>query len=293
MRLALLVVLGLVACHDRPSDPVKPPAPTSTSQHGAGRDRWRGGGVYVDGTPVGVLRYAELPRGLQPVWETHRKVLPFKRGEPVRYSETKVPRFRVRDYLQAIGVDPARVTEVHLHGARSSAIVLTRDDLAQHADDLLFKFAGDTFGKPIPMIRGIKVGTSFDDLIAMTIYVDRKPPSLTADQTLELDGVPVRGIPYHGEPLRNGVRVYVDDRLAMVLKRNELATSTTGRFHLAEVLERNGVATTTLARAELIYDEARTATLAFADLDFGFQNTGAIAIGKDAAPAEAIALYTR
>src|SRR5512138_809047 len=71
MRLVLLAALGLVACHDRPSDPAKPP----TSQHGAGRDRWRGGGVYVDGAPVGVLRYAELPRGLQPVWETHRRVL--------------------------------------------------------------------------------------------------------------------------------------------------------------------------------------------------------------------------
>jgi hypothetical protein len=228
-----------------------------------------------------------------PVWETHRHRLGFGPGEPIRYRETKVPRFRVTDYLRAIGVDLDRVVEVHLHGARDGAIVLTRDDLRRHPDGILFKFAGDTFGKPIPIVREVPTGTTFDDLKAMAIYVARTPPALTPAQSLVLDGAPVRGIPYHGEPIRNGVRVYVDDRLTAILKRNELAAPADGRYRLADVLARQGVATEPLVRAQLIRNEERAGNLAVADLEFRFEQSGQITFGADGQPVEAIALYSR
>jgi hypothetical protein len=259
--------------------------------HGSGRDRWRGGGVYLDGQPVGMLRFAELPPALAPRWETQRQRLPFKPGEEVRYREFQVRRYRVADYLRAIGVPVAQVREVHLHGSRNAAIVLTRADLEKHPDDILFKFAGETFGKPIPIIRNVDVGTSFDDLSALTIYVERTPPRLTADQTLELDGHQVHGIPYHGEPLREGVRVYVDDRLATMLKRNELAA--TSRWQLTDVLARRGVDVTHLDKIALIHDEQRTPTRDWKDVEVMFNEgaSGELRVGDDVA--NAIALYSR
>jgi hypothetical protein len=246
--------------------------------------------VYLDGAPIAMLRYAELPSGLAPVWETQRSRLPFKPGEAVRYRETHVRRYRVTDYLRALGVELDSITEVHLHGARDTAIVLTRAQLLAQPDDILFKFSGETFGKPVPMLRNIDAGTSFDDLSALTIYRERTPPTRTENLTLELDGHEVRGIAYHGDPMREGVRVYVDDRLATTLKRNQLATQE--HWQLGEVLSRAGV-TATIRRAVLIHDEQRTDSPA--DLSFAFNPgaSGEILVGSSGLPANAIALYTQ
>lgn len=296
VRILLLATLSVLACSNptpSTSAPTVGATPTANG-HGSGRDRWRGGGVYFDGQPIGMLRYGELPSRLQPIWETQRHRLPFKAGEEIRYRETKVPRYRVTDYLSAIGIALDEVVEIHMHGARDNAIVLTREDLRSHPDDVLFKFAGDTFGKPIPIVRKIAVGTRFDDLMALTIYAKRRPPQLKPDFTLELDGIPVRGIPYHGEPLREGIRVYVDDRLAAVLKRNQLATTGQTRWSLTSALANQGVATDKLSRLELIHDDARKSKLAWGKLDFAFTAgaSGEVAIGEQALPAHSIALYT-
>lgn len=204
-------------------------------------------------------------------------------------------RYRITDYLRAVGVPLDRIVEVHLHGARDAAIVLTRDDLRRHPDDLLFKFAGETHGKPIPIVRAIAAGTTFDDLAALTIYIDRKPPRLTRDHQLELDGIPVRGIPYYGEPLREGVRVYLDDRLVAVLKRNQLLATGDSRWSLGDVLERQGVTTARIARLELIHDDARTARLPWGRIDFAFNPAASaeVMLGAEALPAHSIALFSR
>ena len=271
------------------------PAEAPRPAHGAGRGRWRGGGVYLDGQPIGMLRHAELPVGLEPVWETQRHRLPFRAGEPIRYRESQARRYRITDYLRAVGVPLDRIAEVHLHGGRDAAIVLTRDDLLRHPDDILFKFAGETFGKPIPIVRSVSAGTTFDDLSALTIYIDRKPPRLTRDHRLELDGIPVHGIPYRGDPLREGVRVYLDNRLVAVLKRNQLASGSSVRWNLGAALERQGVATARIARLELIHDESRTAKLAWGPIDFAFNPdaSGEVMLGDKALPANSIALFTR
>jgi len=300
----LLILIAVTGCREPNAGKVgkvgnaattpPPPAAASTpssSGHGSGRDRWRGGGVYLDGAPIGMLRFAELPPGLQPVWETQRHRLPFRAGEPVRERETQVPRYRVTDYLLALGVPLADVTAVHLHGGRDGAIVLSGADLRRHPDDVLFRFAADTSGKPIPLVRGIDVNTSFDDLQALAIYVARKPPTLTADQTLELDGVRVSGIPYRGEPMREGIRVYLDDRLVAVLKRNQLAA--TAGLRLGEVLARAGVASTGVDRIELIHGDARTGQLPAGEHQLGFDPATSGEIVIDGLPASALALYTK
>jgi hypothetical protein len=294
----VLLLAAVVACGEpKAADVVaKATSTTPVPAHGAGRDRWRGGGVYLDGVPIGALRFAELPDGLEPVWETQRRRLPFKQGETPRFEETRVARYRVTDYLRAIGIPLADITEVQLLGGRDSAIVVTREDLMKHADDVMFKFAGGNFGKAVPIVRDVQVGTSFDGMLAMTIYMKKKPPRLTADETLELDGVPQRGIPYYGQPLREGIRIYVDGRMVAVLKRNLIAGSSLPetRWQLRDVLAQQGVTTQGIARIELIHDEVRSAKLDFAGVDFAFNPgaSGEISVGAQNLPANALALYT-
>jgi hypothetical protein len=294
MRLHWFVLIVAAGCHEPKvrkvgnADTVA--AEPAQPAHGAGRDRWRGGGFYVDGTAIGMLRYAELPRGVAPTWELQRHRLPFRAGEPVRYRESRAPRYRVTDYLAALGVPVGDITAVHFHGGRDAAMVVSGDDLRRHPDDILFRFAADTSGKPIPVVRGVEVNTSFDDLQALAVYVARKPPTLTADQTLELDGDRVSGIPYRGQPLREGIRVYVDDRMAAVLKRNQLDTGAT--LGLAEVLARAGVATTEAERIELIHGDARTAELPWGEHTVAFNPAASGELVIDGMPASALALYT-
>lgn len=301
MRILVLATVGALACSN-PSPPAREvvahgeTTATPVATHGSGRDRWRGGGVYLDGRPLAVLRYGELPIGLEPIWHTQRRRRPFRPGEPITYEEVKVRRYRVVDYLRALAVPIDKIDEVHIHGARNTAIVISRRDLVEHADDVLFKFAGDTFGKPIPLIRNLPVGTSFDDLQALAIYIERTPPALAADQTLVLDGTPVVGIPYHGEPLREGIRVYVDNRLAAVIKRNQLQTAPGAvTWRLADVLARHGIETERLARVELIHQDVRTASLPWCDLAFVFDpaSSGEIDVGEQGLPANALALFTK
>jgi hypothetical protein len=293
----VLLLAALVACGEAKAPDVVAKATSPTPAHGAGRDRWRGGGVYLDGVPIGALKFAELPDSLEPVWETHRRRLPFKQGEAPRFEETKVARYRITDYLQALGIRLEDITEVQLLGGRNSAIVVTRDDLLRHADDVMFKFAGGNFGKAIPIVRDVPVGTSFDGLLALTIYMKKPPPRLTADETLELDGVPQRGIPYYGQPLREGIRIYVDGRMVAVLKRNLIAGSSmpSTRWQLGEILAQQGVTTQAIDRMELIHDETRSARLAFAGVDFAFNPgaSGEISVGAQNLPANALALYTK
>ena len=290
----LIILVALAACRRESNvgkvDNASPTAKEARPAHGAGRDRWRGGGVYLDGVPIGALRFAELPPDLQPIWETQRHRLPFKAGEPIRESETRVPRYRLTDYLTAIGISIDQIKEVHMHGGRDAAIVMSRDDLRAHADDILFRFAGDTYGKPIPQIRGVDVGTSFDDLRALAIYVERTPPTLTAENTLVLDGRPVVGIPYYGQPMREGIRVYIDDRMVAMLKRNQSALQTD--LPLAAELAKLGVDTKGVARMQLIYDEARGAAQPWTAPQFAFNPAGSGEVFVGSQPATAIALYT-
>lgn len=291
----LIVLVALAGCRESNVGKVDNTAPSTAEAprpaHGAGRDRWRGGGVYLDGIPIGALRYAELPPNLEPIWETQRHRQPFKAGEPIRETETRVPRYRLTDYFAALGISIDQIKEVHMHGGRDAAIVLTRDDLRAHPNDILFRFAGDTYGKPIPQIRGVEVGTSFDDMRALAIYVERTPPTLTAEHTLVLDGRPVVGIPYYGQPMREGIRVYLDDRMVAMLKRNQSAVQQD--IPLAGELAKLGVDTKGIARMQLIYDEARGEAQPWTAPQFAFNpaGSGEVFVGKQ--PATAIALYSR
>src|SRR5262249_56454189 len=115
-------------------------------------------------------------------------------------------------------------------------------------------------------------GKQPDKMSSVMIYIDKKPPTITRDG-IELDGVDQTGVPYYGEPLRGGVRIYVDDKLVTVIKRNELdvkkATKNAAgdlQWSFADFLTSNGVDTSKLVEGWLIRDDRRKESIAWPEL---------------------------
>jgi hypothetical protein len=187
---------------------------------GSGNGRRRPGGqkkkrfgqspLYVDGVPIAVVAYGELPPWLPTHWVTLN-------------DGRKVVRFVMADYLSALGVPLRRVQSLHLHGGRGRVGIIPGDELRRVKDRLLFSFTQGDQGKMRMHWTGdIGVSDSIDKVRAVAVYVDRKPPRWDRGQwgLVDDEGVKFEGIPYAEAPLRGGVRVYLDGRIAHVLKRN-------------------------------------------------------------------------
>jgi len=187
---------------------------------GGGGDRGGGGAkkkrfgqspLYVDGKPVAVVSYGELPPWL-------------KTQEVTLGDGSKVMRFRLAEYFESVGIPLGKVQEVHLYGGRGRIAIIAGSELRRVKKDLLFSFTEGDNGK-MRMHWGpkLEVSDTIDKVQAVAIYVDRKPPrwdrakwGLVDDQ-----GVKFEGIPFVGQPMKGGVRFYLDGRLAHHLKRNQ------------------------------------------------------------------------
>jgi hypothetical protein len=201
----------------------------------------------------------------------------------------------------------AKVKEIHVYGPQAAnAIVATGQELQKRGAGFMFRFGGHTAGKAIPIVPPHFGNREAPDKItAVLVYVDKKPPTLVRNEGFELDGQLVDGIPYHGEPLRGGVRVYQDDKLTMSIKRPLLretepvarkADGTPERWQLWSLLESHGVDTTTLKEAWLIHQERRIARLTPEQLrsvtvQMGEKGQNEILVGDSKVPANAIALH--
>jgi hypothetical protein len=136
------------------------------------------------------------------------------------------------------------------------------------------------------------------------VYIDKKPPILVENQGLFLDGVEQNGVPYYGEPVRGGVRVYLDDKLATIIKRQELdpKTATTApdgepQWKLAEFLKVHGVRLNTVAQMWTIEGDKRSKKFTKAEFDklmfeAGSQSRGGVLVGPTLDLANVIALHS-
>lgn len=220
-RVTAKVDAGSTAVSEAHGDKWADPEDPKSGGFSAFKEAW----VYVDGQPVGVLREIELPP-MPEVWIEQVELLDFKRGDPGPHERTyEVRRWRLADYLKAVGFPPEKIKGVYLHGGRG-VVALTGDQFRKLAKGLLFDLTGNTGTKlrlflPDEATKFIK--TSFDRYAAISVVVD-KPVLDTNDHNtlIDADGNEVYGIPYYGQPLRGGVRVYLDGRLAFVIKRNAL-----------------------------------------------------------------------
>jgi hypothetical protein len=291
-----------------PGGPPAPAEPWVPAEYKEGGRQWRDAGVYVDGRPVGVLWFGELPRRLEPVWRERESVIAVRPGRPPQTRRFRERRYRLVDYLEAVGIDPRRIRSLHLHGGKDKVAVISRRELLRVRDQLLFWFGSETSGKPLMLWpHDLRTNSEFDQLRGVAVYIHRRPPELGPDGALRLGGVPVDGIPYFGPPLRGGVRIYKDDRLVTVFKRNQADDLAAvrrelpdgeQRYSLFALLAARGIATDDVAAAEVVHDERRVYRLdrrALETLDFAAsaQASGHILLGPERRTAEVLMLYTR
>ncbi|MEM6731085.1 MAG: hypothetical protein AAF658_05990 [Myxococcota bacterium] len=307
-----VVVLGLVigvGCSKKKEtpSPAETPGPTSMAAQGSDQERRnrkgkgkknRGQycGVYLDGKPVGFLSYAELPRGLEPIYLTQKRRLPFKAGETPKFETFKVPRYRMIDYVTRLGLPVDDIKAVHVHHGRGLIAEVTGTALQAEPDKMLFRFGGDTHGKAIPeFVEGLDVNRRFDHIAAVTIYVKKDPPALDDADYPQLNGERIYGIPYFGDPLKpNGVRLYVDDRYQMMVKRKMLD----GEATLESLLAKAGAKPELISNGVTIANNVRSKTvdapmLLPARLVKDENRRISILLGtSEKTPVDAIALYT-
>ena len=227
---------------------------------GGGGDRGGGGAkkkrfgqspVYVDGKPVAVVAYGELP--------------PWLPTRPIKLGDGReVTRFLLAEYFEAIGVPVAKISQVHLYGGRGRIAIISGDDIRRVRKDLMFSFTEGEEGK-MRMHWGPKIDVSdtIDKVQAVAIYVERKAPRWDRAKWGLVDdsGVEIEGIPFVEHPLKGGVRFYLDGRIAHHLKRNRtfdrkveptMMVDGTPYFRLFEYLELMGVDTRGVVAAELV-----------------------------------------
>jgi hypothetical protein len=196
---------------------------------------------------------------------------------------------------------------MHVYGSKlSQSVVATGKDLmTKQADQFMFRFGMDVAGKPLPWVpEGFGNGKTPDRIAGVMVYIDRKAPTVTREG-IELDGQPVTNVPYYGDPIRGGIRVYIDDKLATIIKRQELdpkaaKQSASGdlSWSFGEFLKSKGVDGSKVIEGWVIRDERRAEKIPWAELEkmsfaASSQAKGGIVLGDKKVRANAIALHSR
>jgi hypothetical protein len=274
----------------------------------AGMARWKDAGVYVDGKPLGFLTWGELPLGCKVSWL--RDKVSAEKSTPAEpdWKWARKRYYKFNDYLRAIGVDIRKIKELHVYGPKptQTLIVTGRDLQSPAAADFWFWFGGNTTGKPIPHApSNFGNGRVADKINSVMVYVEKKPPTLDPEEGMFLDGVEQTGVPYYGEPVRGGVRVYLDDKLATIIKRQELdpKQATKGadgepRWRLADFLTGHGVDVKRAVELWVVRGDQRSEKFSAAELatmtfEAGSQSKGGILLGDKQVLANALALHSR
>ena len=189
--------------------------PPADGEHGGGKKgegQFRDSAVYVDGKARGVLRYSELPPGLEPV------ALP-------EIDDLDVARYyRLCDYFARIGIDVSKIREMHVYGSHDRVAVITGDELRAAKDRVVFDFTQQVTGKPRARwtnLHALPHHPMVDVILGISLYEDKVPPLYQHGELL-VDGQPVEGIPYVEDGIPKGTRVYVDGKLAGWVRRKTL-----------------------------------------------------------------------
>lgn len=161
--------------------------------------------VYVDGVQAAVLRAGELP------------------ALTAIELEGGARRYRLFDYLQAIGVSPASLRSVHLHGNGDRVASVEGKELLKERDRFVFGFTSNTTGAPLQLwdTEGLKNEFVANEIRRVTIYVTKPSPAVHPQRRCHLDdkGECTDAIPYQAGDVAKGTRIYVDGKMVGFVKR--------------------------------------------------------------------------
>lgn len=224
---ATAAVLALAGCNESKAHPpppqlkkvlgglVAPRASASAEESDEPKKRrFPDASVYVDGRAVAGLRFLELPAKLEVRWKDYED------GKRVR-------RYRLAEYLEALGVDLKTVKELHIYGGRGRISIVGGEELRRVHDTLLFSFTQSERGKPRMHYPsdGVTTNTQVDVITDLVVYVGNTPPKYDNKShvvSFEEGGEPIEGIPYAAGERLGGTRVYMDGKLEGAIKRKTL-----------------------------------------------------------------------
>ncbi len=193
-------------------------APAPQTIHGLRKQKNLDVPVFVDGSEVSVLRFGELPPGVEPI------------AKPASEDPNQRPRFyRISDYLKAIGVNVERVKAVHFADKALRIASIEGSELRADKDRFVFDFLESTTGMPMQSWKttGLKNKLKIDAIMGMNVFVAKAPLVIDPGQRCYLDDgecMPVAR--FTSGDLMKGTRVYSDGKLVGYVKRRLLADST-------------------------------------------------------------------
>ena len=268
--LALLVAAGaLVACSKKVPEPSKAVAVTKTDKpadiakkevaadeaartgegkldpndpkHGQRKLMGLDTPVFVDGVQVAVLRYGDL---------TNVKPEELEGG---------AKRYRLYDYLKAIGVAPEQVKSVHFHANADRIGSLEGSELLKQKDRFKFQFVGGDTGAPLTRwdTDGLKNDFVVHEIRKMTIYVKEASPAIDKEKQCHVgnDGQCSDAIPYAKGDAAKGTRIYVDGKMVGFVKRRNVGESMavgSDKFSVEKLVSSFGVDTSSIKGVELV-----------------------------------------
>jgi hypothetical protein len=192
------------------------PDPLAASLHGLRKQKNLDVPVFVDGKEISVLRFGELPSGLEPIAK------PDDPNHRVRF-------YRVSDYLKAIGVNVDRVKSVHFADKSMRIASIEGSELRADKDRFVFDFLQTHTGQPMEAWKttGLKNMLRIDDIFGVNVFVEKAPMEIDAHRHCYVDDgecMPVAR--FTTGDLMKGTRVYDDGKLLGYVKRRLLADST-------------------------------------------------------------------
>jgi hypothetical protein len=265
-----IVCLGaLVACSRKAPEPVTttaavapPPVPVATAarpadapngtlgptdaKHGTRKLMGLDTPVFVDGVQAAVLRAGEMP------------------SIPAIVLEGGAKRYRISDYLAAIGVAPERLKSIHFHGNGDRIASIEGKELVADKDRFVFQFTSGDTGAPLTEwdTTGLKNPFVANEIRRVTVYVAKAPPAIHPQKRCHLDakGECSDAIPYSDGTIAKGTRIYLDGKMVGFVKRrrigDDLAMGETPageeKFSVAKLVTSMGVEASRVTHVELV-----------------------------------------
>lgn len=170
--------------------------------------------VFVDGKPVAVLRYGELPRNMELLADPEQP-----KGRKYLY--------RLQDYLTSVGVNVAAIQTMHLRDLREKVVTVEGAELRRDKNRFMFAFMQGTTGIAHTQwsTEGLKDGLHIDEIAMINIYA--KTPAAEVDRERHCyvkEGQCTSELPA-GLEAPKGTRVYLDHRFLGYVKRRSLSDS--------------------------------------------------------------------
>jgi hypothetical protein len=215
-------------------------------KHGARKMMGLDVGVFVDGVQASVLRYGDLP------------------SMPSTTLEGGAVRYKLYDYLKAIGVAPESVKSVHLHGNNDRIASVEGSELLKEKNRFQFQFLSGTTGAATTRwdTDGLKNESVVHEIRKVTIYVKKASALIDMKRGCHIgaDGACSDAVPYASGDAVKGTRIYVDGKMVGFVKRRALSdallmdktTDGDQKYNVAKLVEGLGVDAKGIKAVELV-----------------------------------------